>query len=195
MKAIKKIEPTLDLSSITPAYDMEKNLRKFCEVTSNELSDALGAIAGELDYALTSSKDTDRDKSLLVALSAAERALNLARNLRYFAVHSRLDREPVDLSQLILDAVDLYEKELETKQIRPVVELEDATFASVDPTAMKQLVLNLLAFCCQNLPKGGELRLTLSSRPSPSISFSPTTARPSTRVAWNTSLSRLNETG
>src|SRR5688572_19638864 len=112
----KPSPPTAPASPVT--YNAERHLRKFCTVTSHELGTVLGAIVGELDFALTEGNAPALKRSTEVSLSAAERALTLARNLRYFAVHTRLDVTSVDLSQLLLDTIDMMEKDIERRNIK-----------------------------------------------------------------------------
>ena len=98
---------------------------------------------------------------MLVALSAAERAMNLARNLRYFAVHTRLDARTADVSQLLLDTVDLIEKDLETHNIKLSVLAEATAYATVDSGAVQQVLLNLITNAIHAMPLGGKLTLSL----------------------------------
>jgi len=142
-------------------YEAEKHLRLFCDSTSQELGTVLATIVGELDYALTTSNSTQKERSMMVAVSAAERALSLARNLRYFSVHTRLNVQVVDLSQVLLDTVELVEKELELAQIKIAVLAEASTCAAADSGAIQQVLLNLLAQARRSLPKGGKITLSL----------------------------------
>ena len=96
-----------------------------------------------------------------VALSAAERAMNLARNLRYFAVHTRLDVQTADVSQLLLDTVDMLEKDLETHNIKLSVLAEATAYATVDSGAVQQILLNLITNAIHAMPLGGKLTLSL----------------------------------
>jgi hypothetical protein len=142
-------------------YQAEKNLRHFCEITSQELSGRLAAIVGELDYALATPNPTVRERSMGVALHAAQEAMSLARNLKYFAVQTRLDFAMTDLSQILLDTVELVEKEFEMKQIKFSVFAEAATYGSVDPNAIQQALLNILVDASERLKAGGTLTLML----------------------------------
>lgn len=151
--APKKAEPK--------AFDIEKHLRLFSEATGRELATVLAAISGELDFALTTNPDKVQEKSMTMALAAAERALSLARNLRYFSVHTRLNLQVLDISQVVLDTVELVEKELELNQIKIAVLAEAGTYARVDGGAIQQLILNLLAQARRTLPKGGQITLSL----------------------------------
>ena len=66
-KKVKGPSRNLDASHVKKAsarpYEAEKHLRKFCNVTSHELSNVLGAIVGELDYGLSSSSTVVRDRA------------------------------------------------------------------------------------------------------------------------------------
>jgi two-component system cell cycle sensor histidine kinase/response regulator CckA len=161
MKSSRKQAPGVPRKAPQKNYDSEKHLRLFCDATSHELATALGTIVGELDYALATQSETAKERSQLVAISAAERALSLARNLRYFSVHTKLNIQAVDLSQILLDSVELIEKELELNQIKITVLAEASTYAQVDPGAIQQVVLNLLAHARKALPKGGKVTLSL----------------------------------
>jgi len=147
-------------------YNSEKHLRKFCTVTSHELSNVLGALAGELDFALTSNVSPEKkERAMEIALHAAERAQTLALNLRYFAVHTRLDMHTVDVSQLALDTLDIVEKELERKKIEFTVLVDAGTVAVLDSGAIQQVLLNLLNNAGFAMPEGGKLGLTLRQLP------------------------------
>jgi anti-sigma regulatory factor (Ser/Thr protein kinase) len=163
MKALKKpklgTKPSKKSSPRT--YQAEKHLRKFCNVTSQELGNVLGAIVGELDYALSHHDERTRESSMRISLSAAERALNLARNLRYFAVHTRLDVQATDVAQILLDTVDMLEKDLESHGIQLSVLAEASAYATCDGAAIQQVILNLLSNSAHAMPQGGKLTLSL----------------------------------
>jgi hypothetical protein len=98
---------------------------------------------------------------MMIAVSAAERALALARNLRYFSVHTNLKAETVDLSQILLDTVELVEKELELNKIKITVMAEATTYVQADGGALQQVVLNLLSNVRRSMPKGGQVTMSL----------------------------------
>jgi hypothetical protein len=147
--------------SQTKQFDTEKNLRLFCDATSQELATVLATVVGELDFALSSISPASKERSMMVAVSAAERALSLARNLRYFSVHTKLNVTVVDLSQILLDTVELIEKELELNEIKITVMAEAGSFVQADPGALQQVIINLLANARKALPKGGQITLSL----------------------------------
>lgn len=146
-------------------FDIEKHLRQFCSSTSHELSNALGTIAGELDYALCVDDERVKARAIQIALCAAERALHLALNLNYFAAHTRLDVETVEVSQIFIDTVDIVERELQIRRIHISMSVEASSYAKVDVSALQQILLNLILFCAGNLPSGGKISLTLERSP------------------------------
>src|SRR5689334_10226787 len=130
MKAPKKSLPKPKLPDA--GYEVEKHLRQFCDVTSLELSQLLGAAIGELDYGLSSANLFERGEAISVSLRALEKALHLSHNLRYFAVQTRLDLQPRDLSQIVLDVVDRIESDFKNRRIQLGIFVEDNLFARVD---------------------------------------------------------------
>ncbi len=166
MKAQKKKEPVLQVMDRNQPFsfrthEAEKYLRRFCASTSDELARVLATIFGEVDFALGTENVAIKDRSLSVAAAAAEHALVLARNLRYFAVHTRLDVQVTDLSQLLLDTFDLFEKDLESRNIRPTLLIETSSYVIVDPNAIQQILSNILSHASQQMTDGGKLNLTL----------------------------------
>ncbi len=147
-------------SSDLKAYEVEKHLRHFCEVTSHELSTLLGAILGELDYA--NSQSVGGTTSIGIAFKATEKALSLARNLHYFMARTRLETTPSDLSQTILNALDMVEKDFEKRGVHIAAFIESSLYAHVDPSAIQQIILNLLAHAAHSMPNGGKLTLSLA---------------------------------
>ncbi len=144
------------------AFEMEKHLREFCEISSEELGIALGTVLGEIDYALSSRQPQVRERSMLVALAAVEQAIALSRNLRYFSLHTRLEIQCNDLTNTLLDTVDLIERELEFKNIQISVRAESGLLMDIDAAAIGQAILNLMIFSAHGMVDGGKLSITLS---------------------------------
>lgn len=144
------------------AFEVEKHLRHFCEASSEELANALGTVLGELDYALHSSTPQVRERSMLVALAAVEKAIALSRNLKYFSLNTHLDIEMNDLSNVLLDTVDLIEREFEHQKIRLVVRADSSILMHFDAGAMQQVILNTLIYSAKLMPSGGKVTITLA---------------------------------
>lgn len=164
-KSASRRQPAQEPLKVADNYSAEKHLRKFCTVTSHELGNVLGAIVGELDYGITQLLPETQRQAMQIALSAAERAQTLARNLRYFAVHTRLDIHTIDLSQLVLDTLELMEKDLERHNVNLAVYVDASTFITADGGAIQQVLSNLLSNAAYAMPHGGKLTLTLRQLP------------------------------
>lgn len=157
------------LSSTTPsvpdvkaaASEAEKNLGEFCRAASHELGNALGTVLGELDYGLLSQDPAALTRAMSVALGAVTRAISLARNLRYFALHPTIEPQLIDVSQLILDTVELVEKDLKVQRVKVTVLVEAARLVNADPAALQQVFLNLLSRAAETMPQGGKLTITM----------------------------------
>lgn len=141
--------------------ETEKLLAEFCRAAGHELGNALGTVAGELDYGLSSQDMLVRYRAMSVALAAAEKAIALGRNLRYFAMHPRLDRQNLDLSQLLLDTVELVEKDLKIQHVKVTVLVEASRYVFIDPGALQTVLLNLFTRAAQTMPQGGKLAVSM----------------------------------
>jgi hypothetical protein len=141
--------------------ETEKMLHDFCRAAGHELGNALGTIVGELDYGLSSQDALVRYRAMNVALAASEKALALARNLRYFVLHPRVQNQHMDLSQLLLDTVELVEKDLKTRHIKITVLVEASRFVEIDPGALQTVLFNLFTRSSETMPQGGKLNVTL----------------------------------
>ncbi len=142
-----------------------KSRAPFYQKLGTELSTLLAAIIGELDSALTQENKESSQKSTQIALKAAETALGLIRNFRYFTTHpekeSPSEKPLIDLSQVVLDSVELIEKELEISHIEIKVAAEAMTFASIEHDIYQHVVLNLLSQSKNNIGKEGKIFLSL----------------------------------
>lgn len=165
MKALKRNKSAQVPTPDNLSYHAERHLRKFSMVTSHELVNLLGAIVGELDYGLSSQMTDTKIQAMEISLSAAEKALTIARNLRYFAVHTRLDVHSADLGQLVLDAADALENDLQKRGILLSIMVDASTYARVDCGAISQIVLNLLLNAAFAMPDGGKISVTLKQLP------------------------------
>ncbi len=134
-----------------------EQILSFCRAASHELGNVLGTIVGELDYGLTNTNTLVRYRAMNVALAAAERAISLARNLSYFAVHPKLEIQATDLSQLIMDTIEMVEKDLRNRHIKFNVLVEAARTVEVDPPSVQQVLLNLFRRASETMPQGGNL--------------------------------------
>lgn len=98
---------------------------------------------------------------MAIALSAAEKALHLSANLRYYSGPSGMDPKPTDLAQLVLDTVELLEPELQMRSIRLSALSETPATAALDGATLRHMLTNLVLQTAETLTGGGEITLTL----------------------------------
>lgn len=151
------VEDTTSLSS----FDSEKAVREFSGRTGMELGTLLGAMVGQLEFALSQAYPDVRENALRVVLKAAERAIALSRNLRFFSAHAETAHRPIDVSQVLINTIDILDRELSSQTIHPSVAAEAGSFAMVDTATMRQTLLNLTQFVASRMPQGGRLLITL----------------------------------
>ncbi|MCB0406346.1 MAG: HAMP domain-containing histidine kinase [Bdellovibrionales bacterium] len=154
-KRAARFDPT-----IAP-YETERLLRDFAGVTGQQLLLVLSAALGELENAADTQDPTQVATSLRIARRAAVKAQGLARNLRFYASQTVLSIETVELSQLLLDTIELVEKEFQGSGIQINVYAEAATLIVADASALRQTLLNLLYNAKEAIDGSGRITVTL----------------------------------
>ncbi|MEZ4750009.1 MAG: HAMP domain-containing sensor histidine kinase [Bdellovibrionota bacterium] len=142
-------------------YETERLLRDFAGVTGQQLLMVLSAALGELESAADTQDPTQVASGLRIARRAAIKAQGLARNLRFYASQTVLSIETVELSQLLLDTIELVEKEFQSASIQINVYAEAATLIVADAAALRQTLLNLLYNAKESINGSGRITVTL----------------------------------
>jgi signal transduction histidine kinase len=96
--------------------------------------------------------------------TAAERGASLTAQLLDFASRRPAKPRNVDLNQAAASAGQLLERLLEASVELRVETMAEPCVVHVDPTGLERLLLNLAVNARDAMPKGGILRLTLSTR-------------------------------
>jgi signal transduction histidine kinase len=77
----------------------------------------------------------------------------------------KLQRERVDLCQLVLEVVELYEYVAEERKVTIQAELKDACAASLDRNRMRQVFANLLDNAIKYTPENGRVTISVQDQP------------------------------
>ncbi|MDI1445291.1 ATP-binding protein [Polyangium sp. 6x1] len=145
---------------------------EFLSTVSHELRTPLTAILGWSQILRRRISDSDMDESLRKGLAIIDRSAHAQVQLiedlldmsRIITGNVRLDVQPVDLGEVIGAAAATVAPSAEAKGIR--VEKILSPLAGVvrgDPNRLQQVVWNLLSNAIKFTPRGGKVRVTLSS--------------------------------
>ena len=149
----------------------------FVASVSHELRTPLTAIMGFLDLVLDE-EDTvspTARQQLAVVKRNSERLLRLVSDL-LFAAQARegqlaLDVEPVDLADLVWQAVADQAPRAAHQGVALLHELPKTLTATVDPVRVRQVVDNLLSNAVKYTPAGGTVRIRLDETPADEVSL------------------------
>ena len=124
---------------------------------------------GDEELALASAPNLDRYREALAdCVEESERVLNMLNTLMDIteaeAGMMKLKREPVDLCQIVQEAVELYEYVAEEKRISVRTELSAPCEASVDKTRIRQVFANLLDNAVKYTPRDGTVNIRVACR-------------------------------
>ncbi len=125
---------------------------------AHEFNNLLQTIRG---YAKMALDDLDVDSNafsdIKKVVGAADDAARITRQLLSFGRRVALQRERLDLNDLLRDQMDLVRTLIEETVIISTNIAENDAFVRVDPTAMRQVILNLCINARDAMPDGGEL--------------------------------------
>lgn len=151
---------------LTQAYESEKNLRHFNKLASQEMNTLLATLLGELETAKEVRNKAEWHQQIQAAEQVAHRVLFWIRNIHYFTSGISPQMELVDFSNLVFKALEKFEGEYQRFKIEVEAKIEDSIFCLVDPYAIEQALLNLLAFPLQSGHSARKVNLSLRTLPS-----------------------------
>jgi len=162
MKSVHK--RTLVTRAAPKASAKAPDLDRYLSTANDDLCQALGVISGELDFALSASDPHSRETAIRVALAGAERATSLARSVRYFSDRTALQPTVTDLSGLLVDTYDLFEREFRARSVQPIVIADSQCFARVDAAAIQHVLSIMFSRALTATPEKGHVKVSLRKR-------------------------------
>jgi signal transduction histidine kinase len=133
--------------------------------TAHELNEPIAAILGFAELAQTTAGlPAQADKDLGKIAKAALHARDIIKQLLLFARQTPLRREPIDLNQIVADALEVLEPRCERSRVGVVRELSpELPRLEGDPHGLRQVVVNLVANAVQASSPGSKVRVLTSS--------------------------------
>jgi CheY-like chemotaxis protein len=89
----------------------------------------------------------------------AQRGADLAQRLLGFSRHSTLDRQPLILAEFVREVLNTVRRQLPAGIDLQFEADEEGGVAEADPSAVRQVLLNLVANGCEAMPRGGTLHV------------------------------------
>jgi PAS domain S-box-containing protein len=139
---------------------------------AHEMNNPLGIMTTRIEVMLVEAKEQGLPEPLVEDLQvlhrAGQRVARIAASLRSFARQSGGEHVRVDVNTIVDELLLLMRKPLASDNIRVRVTLDRAAPTVLgDPTALHQVLMNLLTNAREAMPHGGEIRIetTAAERP------------------------------
>ena len=159
---LKQLADTFDamLARLDLAFGAQ---REFIQETSHELRNPLAVIRTNLDVALAdpdASADDLREAAGVVARTV-DRMTHVVDDLLRYARHGapQLDREPVDLADVVGEAVEEFRAPAEARDLELESVAPSGLWVQGDRVALRQALANLVENACRLAPKGSRVRV------------------------------------
>lgn len=104
-----------------------------------------------------------REKAFNKILSAGQRASKITTGMLSYARNNSERQEPMDLVSIVEDVLVLVEKDLQMHRVRMQTDYYDHPTASINPSQIQQVLLNLIINARQAMEGGGQLVIAVRS--------------------------------
>jgi heavy metal sensor kinase len=141
---------------------------RFSADASHELRTPLTIMRGELEAILTQENlDAEETQQIATVLEEAERLTQIVEGLlaisRLEAGETQLNKDPVDLSKLVLTTVEQMAPLAEDKSLTLKCEAAPDIMVNANEVRLKQVIVNLVDNAIKYTPEGGKIRVLVKS--------------------------------
>ncbi|HWA98399.1 MAG TPA: ATP-binding protein [Pirellulales bacterium] len=133
--------------------------------TTHEFNNVLMTIINYAKMGLRHHDAATRDKAFNKILSASQRAARITNGVLGFARGRSQGFEPVDLAKLVVDTLELLEREMTKYRVKVETHLQPTPTVCANRSQVQQILMNLLINARQAMPQGGRLFVSLAHDP------------------------------
>ncbi len=162
------------VEDVTERHTLETQLRQAQKMEAvgeltggiaHDLNNVLTVVSANLDLITESLPSDDEDllDDLQQTKEATQRGRTLIRKLLGFSRRSKLIMQPVDVGQLVTDLLGMLRRVVPA-DIDVVLSVADSDLVEADPSAIEQILINLVTNARDAMPDGGTVAITISRR-------------------------------
>ncbi|UFT98003.1 ATP-binding protein [Radiobacillus kanasensis] len=155
---------------ITELKKLEQMRKDFVANVSHELKTPITSIRGFAETLLDGAMDSDelRSQFLSIILKESERLQILIHDLLELSkldkVDLKLQRETVDVKQLVEEILPIADQQAKDKEIELSLSFDDDTVIQGDSDRLKQVFINLINNAISYTPVGGSVQVLVENR-------------------------------
>jgi PAS domain S-box-containing protein len=130
---------------------------------AHEIGTPMNVILGRAEYLLQRTADEGMKKGLTTIVTQIERITKVMNQLLAFARRKTPERRPVDLGEIVDDALEMFQERIAQSRITVDKAIEaNMPSAHADRDQLIQVLINLVMNSLHAMPEGGRLRLSLA---------------------------------
>jgi len=130
---------------------------------AHEIGTPMNVILGRAEYLLQRTADEGMKKGLTTIVTQIERITKVMNQLLAFARRKTPERRPVDLGEMVDDALEMFQERIAHNRITVDKAIEvNMPSVHADRDQLIQVLINLIVNSLHAMPEGGRLRLSLA---------------------------------